>query len=285
MSLIAGLVAMMALATQGGEQAEVTKIALVVGPHNHPPGSHEPLAGAKLVAWCLNNSSNVKSVQAEVFQGWPEKSALEGVKSVVFIGDLFPPSVFDDSGKAMRELGELMDKGVGIVCLHYATGVTGDKVGKDGDHPLLHWMGGYFANPGSEHHQSVARIFPEAKIEVGDPGHPVNRGWSAFTLEDEPYMNNFFGSGALKPRGKTFVFATSQLPPEDPKTETVAWGVERPDGGRGMGIVMPHFYRNWGVVDLRRLILNGIVWTSKRDVPTGGVQGEAPELDRFLDER
>ncbi len=64
----------------------------------------------------------------------------------------------------------------------------------------------------------------------------------------------------------------------------ISWGVERSDGGRGFAIVMPHFYKNWANEDLRRFILNGIVWTAKRDVPRGGVQSPPPDLARFTPE-
>jgi hypothetical protein len=57
--------------------------------------------------------------------------------------------------------------------------------------------------------------------------------------------------------------------------------VERADGGRGLGIVMPHFYKNWAIDDLRRFILNGVVWTAKLDVPAGGVQTATPDLKAF----
>jgi hypothetical protein len=71
------------------------------------------------------------------------------------------------------------------------------------------------------------------------------------------------------------------LPPNAPKPETVAWCVERPDSGRGFGIVMPHFYKNWRNDDLRRFIMNGIAWTAKLEVPKEGVQTDAPELASF----
>ncbi len=77
------------------------------------------------------------------------------------------------------------------------------------------------------------------------------------------------------------VLATSLLPPEAPQREAVAWGVERADGGRGFGIVMPHFYRNWRDDDLRCCILNGIAWTAKRDVPPDGVKTDTPDLAAF----
>jgi hypothetical protein len=75
--------------------------------------------------------------------------------------------------------------------------------------------------------------------------------------------------------------ATSLLPPEAPKPEVVAWAVSRADGGRGMGVVMPHFYRNWRDENLRMLILNGIVWAAKLDVPAEGVKTTLPDLARF----
>ena len=44
---------------------------------------------------------------------------------------------------------------------------------------------------------------------------------------------------------------------------------------------MPHFYRNWKLEDLRRYILNGIVWTAKLDVPADGVKTTLPDLSTF----
>ena len=71
------------------------------------------------------------------------------------------------------------------------------------------------------------------------------------------------------------------LPPENPKKQIVAWAVERPDGGRGVGIVVPHFYRSWKINDLRTLVLNAICWTAKLDIPPEGVQSSLPDLSVF----
>ena len=75
--------------------------------------------------------------------------------------------------------------------------------------------------------------------------------------------------------------ATASLPPEDPKEETVAWAIERPDGGRGVGIVMPHFYRNWQQNDLRKLIVNSVAWSAKLDIPEQGIEVTLPDLANF----
>ena len=44
---------------------------------------------------------------------------------------------------------------------------------------------------------------------------------------------------------------------------------------------MPHFYKNWSNDDLRRFILNGIVWTAKLSVPPSGVRTPKPDLEAF----
>jgi type 1 glutamine amidotransferase len=174
----------------------------------------------------------------------------------------------------------MMKRGCGIVCVHYATGLRAEDVAADGAHPLLRWLGGYFATK-CAHHQSIAKIYQAATITPAAPGHPVSRGWREFTLHDEPYINNYFGGEGNGLLPGVTVLATSMLPPEAPKSERVAWCIERPDGGRGFGIVMPHFYRNWKLEDLRRFILNGIVWTAKLDVPADGVHTTLPDLATF----
>jgi type 1 glutamine amidotransferase len=203
----------------------------------------------------------------------------------VFIGDTFPAGRFEDSDVILKQIDQMMARGCGIVCVHYATGLLGQDVSEAGEHPLLHWLGGYFANRSCPHHESFARIFPESTIEPAAPQHPICRGWQAFTVHDEPYYNNYFGKQGVTARQRVTVLATSQLPPDAPQTEPVAWCIEREDTGRGFAIVMPHFYKNWGEQDLRRCILNGIVWTAKRDIPAAGIQTELPALTTFQPER
>jgi hypothetical protein len=119
---------------------------------------------------------------------------------------------------------------------------------------------------------------PAATITPAAPRHPIASGWKEFTLRDEPYTNNYFSKEDNKAAPNITVLATSMLPPNAPKSERVSWCIERADGGRGFGIVMPHFYRNWTDEDLRRFILNGIVWSAKLEVPDGGVKTTLPDL-------
>ena len=118
-------------------------------------------------------------------------------------------------------------------------------------------------------------------ISPAAAGHPVSQGWSEFSFPEEPYYNNYCGTDGNRLGPNVTAIATSPLPPEAPKREVVARTIERSDSGRGFGIVMPHFYKNWAVDDLRRLILNGIVWTAKREVPADGVDTARPDLAAF----
>jgi len=256
---------------------EAARVLVVVGPSKHPPGTHEVEAGGRLLKHCIDA---VEKIKAEVVTEWPAdgEKAFADVASVVFIGDLFPPEVMPNRDTIMKHLATMTKRGCGIVCVHYATGLEAKHVTHEGDHPLLHWTGGYFATR-CTHHKSVARVFKEATIEPTKADHPVLRGWKQFTLHDEPYINNFFGKDG--PAKTVTALATAMLPPEKPNKETVAWAAERADGGRGVGVVMPHFYKNWQLDDLRTLVLNAILWTAKRDVPKDGVQVELPDLTTF----
>lgn len=258
-----------------------TRVLIIVGPSTHPPGTHEVAAGGRLMRWALENMSNVPGVKADIVYEWPNKDALQAATTIVFAGDTFPPQRMPDRARNLKDIGEMMSGGRGIICVHYATGLRAEDVEPDGAHPLLRWMGGYFATGGTPHHKSVAKVFQSVTVSPAAPEHPVSRGWRAFTVDDEPYYNNYFGPDANRPAKNVRVFATAMLPPEDPKREAVAWGTERADGGRGFGIVMPHFYKNWANEDLRRFILNAIVWTAKLKVPAAGVRTPPPDLTKF----
>ncbi|WP_461509316.1 ThuA domain-containing protein [Rhodopirellula baltica] len=257
------------------------RVLIIVGPSSHPPGTHEVEAGGRLMKHALEQMENLSGIQADVVEGWPDQSLRDAASTIVFIGDLFPPNRLPNPQQNLADLDEMMQRGVGIACIHYATGLLGEDVTPDGDHPLLRWMGGYFANRSCPHHESFARVFPRATVTPAETDHPVTRGWKEFTLRDEPYFNNYFGADGNQLAPKATVLATSMLPPEAPKRETVAWCIDREDTGRGFGVVMPHYYKNWRDEDLRRLILNGIVWSAKVEVPAEGVKTKSPNLADF----
>ncbi len=260
------------------EDARPSKVLIVVGPSGHPPGTHEVAAGARLIAYCLEHTARMKFDVKVVF-AWPQdQKLLRDISTVVFSGDGFPLAKMKNKKQNMQALAAMMDRGCGIVCYHYATGVQPNEISDKGFHPLVRWMGGCFSSRYKQH-PGVARIFKNATITPKAKEHPIMRGVGPFTVHDEPYYNNYFGPNGMA--ANVTALATSMLPPDAPKEEVVAWAVQRTDGGRGMGIVVPHFFKNWQIDDLRKVVLNGIVWTAHQPVPEQGVQVTLPALETF----
>ncbi|MCA9194264.1 MAG: hypothetical protein KDB03_20990, partial [Planctomycetales bacterium] len=213
-----------------GQTAGPKQVLIVVGPSSHPPGTHEVGAGARVIAYCAEHAGLVDKLEATIVEGWPtNKSLIESANTIVFSGDRFPLAEMPETERNMAELKTAMERGCGIVCFHYATGLTKGQMPDDGSHPLLDWMGGYFATR-CVHHQSVAKIFEAAKIELPENGHPILRGCQSFTIHDEPYIKNYFGPQGIAKN--VTPLATSMLPPEDPHEEIVAWATQRENGGR-----------------------------------------------------
>jgi hypothetical protein len=65
------------------------------------------------------------------------------------------------------------------------------------------------------------------------------------------------------------------------------WIHERPDGGRGLGFTGGHTHANWGDPNQRKVMLNGLLWLAKMDVPAQGVTDTitADDLTKNLDDK
>ncbi|XZE20827.1 ThuA domain-containing protein [Pirellulaceae bacterium SH449] len=282
--LLAGFAAIATAGDEGSSKSteaspdsslQKTHVLVVAGPSEHPPGTHEVAATGRLIKHLLEESKRIVPTAVTVVSQWPaDRELLDAVTSVVFLGDFFPPTRMENKSQIVQQLDELTQRGCGIVCVHFATGLAKHDVTPEGHHPLLDWTGGYFATA-CEHHQSVATIF-ESTIEPAERAHAVLAGWKSFRIHDEPYYEMYFGPKETHER--LIPFATAMIPPEAPRQQLVAWGIERPDGGRGAAIVLPHYFRNWLDPNMRTLILNLIVWSARIEVPSEGVDSQLDDL-------
>ncbi|OYW17215.1 MAG: hypothetical protein B7Z55_12975, partial [Planctomycetales bacterium 12-60-4] len=103
---------------------EVKHVLVVVGPSNHAPGTHEVRAGGRLIADCLKHADNVTGIETTVVTSWPTDAAVLGkVDTLVFIGDRFPGEELPNRDQTISDITKMMDRGCGIVCVHYATGL------------------------------------------------------------------------------------------------------------------------------------------------------------------
>ena len=88
------------------------------------------------------------------------------------------PALQDDR---LQQLGELMKKGVGFGCIHYAV----EPVREKGEKEFIDWMGGAF-----EVFWSVNPFWTADFKQL--PQHPVTRGVQPFSINDEWYFNMRF---------------------------------------------------------------------------------------------
>jgi len=181
-------------------------------------------------------------------------------------------------------LRDLMNKGVGMGCIHYGVEVEKDKGGPE----FLEWIGGYF--------ETFYSVNPHWTANYTNlPVHPATRGVHPFSTRDEWYYHMRFRPGmqgvtpilsAVPPdstRGKPGVNSTHGGNPEVQKhmgePETTMWVAERGNGGRGFGVTGAHFHKNWGEENFRRAVLNSIAWIAKADVPQDGIQSKITPSD------
>ncbi len=257
------------------------KIVFIAGPPSHPPGEHEHRAGCLLLSACLEG---VKGVTSVVYtNGWPdEPKAFEGAAAVVIYSDGGGGHPFLQGGR-LKEIGALMDQGVGLAAIHYACEPTKEN----GQKEFIDWIGGCF--------ETFWSVNPHWDANFKSlPDHPITRGVKAFTVRDEWYFHMRFRDGMS---GVTPIL--TDLPPESTmnrgdgphsgnpavreavknrEPQHVAWAAERANGGRGFGFTGGHFHKNWGNDDFRKVVLNAVLWIAKADVPTGGVDSQvSPE--------
>jgi trehalose utilization protein len=231
--------------------AEPKSILFIAGKPSHGAGEHEHHDGCKLLAKALDDSGlNLKT--AIHYDTWPAAGALDGVDAVV---------IYCDGNKDHLVLGHetelqaLSDRGVGIVGLHYCVD------GEPGllNETLLKVIGGCYDEAQSKN--------PEWTVKDPIIGkHPVTNGVEPFELKDEVYYNLKFGS---------VVPLLQAVPPEEGgKAHVLAWAF----GTNAFGFTGGHYHKTWANPQVRKLVLNAIVWAAGMEVPAAGVPSEKPVI-------
>ncbi|MBN1346896.1 MAG: ThuA domain-containing protein [Phycisphaerae bacterium] len=238
-----------------------TKILLIGKDRDHPYTTHEYMAECALLGKCLEQTAGVRAV---VSNGWPKDPAvLEGVGAIVFYTKQAGNVLLDPKHRAQAEA--LLAKGVGLSAIHWATGAEGDEVGQ-------RWMkalGGWF-------NSSFSKLkFAKLEIRQPNPDHPICRGWRPYELHDEYYLALRFAEGVTP-------VMTVQV---DGTEYVVGWAYERAGskGGRSFGCVLGHFHKEFGLEAFRRSLVNGILWTARREIPAEGAPCTVSEKDLALE--
>jgi len=268
------------------------RVLFLAGTGSHGRGAHEHHAGCRLLARCLNESTADIIAHVETEGKWPEPWAgYCQPDSVVMYCDGFIGHLAKDH---QEKIQKLVDAGVGVACLHFATEVHPDELGDE----FLEWIGGYFEVGWSVNPFWTAefRTLPE---------HPITNGVEPFTLRDEWYYHMRF-----QPAMAGITPILSAVPPlrsltsrskerergsnptvmdavEAGQPQHVAWAYERPQGGRGFGFTGGHMHRNWQNENFRRVVVNAIAWTAGAVIPEKGIESRPiseADLELNLDE-
>ncbi|MCL5271593.1 MAG: ThuA domain-containing protein [bacterium] len=257
-----------------GESGLARKIVFIAGKKSHGPGAHEYEMDANLVKFCLDHAANLKGLRTEVhFDGWPlDPATLDDADTIVVDSDGSNFGVENNPllrGDHMTVLQKQMQRGCGLVILHYTTFVPSEGTGEQ----FLEWVGGYFDYEKGDAPNHWYSKITNAKAEVtpASPAHPVCRGLKPFTLAEEFYHHMRFRD----PDPRRTPVLTVKLPGET-QDQTVAWAVQRADGGRGFVYTGGHSHDNWKLENYRRMILNGIAWSAHGEVPESGVESPLP---------
>jgi type 1 glutamine amidotransferase len=228
--------------------AEKTRVLLIWHKHDHPPGTHMYPEVCRLLAHCLQQSPDIEAVLSD---GWPtDAEMLKDVKAVVLYTSPGGDILLNPSHRAQAEA--LFASGAGLIAIHWATGASAEA-GPD----YMKLLGGWFNRPLFSRLETTT-----AKLMQADPKHPICQGWKEYDLKDEYYLDLRFMPEA-KPVLKVSIGGEDHV---------VGWTYERPGskGGRSYGLVLGHFHDNFQSEAFRKLVVNGILWTTHRSVPAGG---------------
>jgi hypothetical protein len=238
----------------------LVKIVLLAGSTSNKAGQHEYFAGCALLAEWLRQTPGVWPVL--VADGWPKNEEIfKGAKAVVVYADGGPKLPFLEESKWNRIKG-LVQAGAGLVMLHQAVDVPEARAEE-----IRSWIGGVWQKDiGCRGHWDMEFD--------GFAKHPALGGVSAFAAPLDGWLYNLHFSpdiipllsGAVPDKSRSTADAKQHVG----RPEVVAWGYQRPGGGRSFAFTGCDLHRNWGVEGQRRLVTNGVLWSAGVEIPEGG---------------
>ena len=239
--------------------AHAKKIALVGGLKSHGPAQHDFPNGIPLFKKLIEAAPAFKGVEVAAYPNdFPsDLSELDGASTLLLYldGVQTPPPPLLAPGR-IAAIQKLMDRGVGLICLHQASTVpTGDTT-----IPLVEWLG-------AKRNGMFDRTTEPVTLKPESSSFPVCRRMTPFTYEDEFYPTLIFTKGM---KGIVPILRAN-VPKEKPADHILAWAYERPNGGRSFGFTGGHYMAAFDQPQIRKMLLNAICWTNGRTVPAGGI--------------
>lgn len=248
------------------------KVILLAGKPSSKTMAHEYFAGCALLMNWLKEQPGVWPVMA---RDWPKnEKVLEGAKVIVYFGDGGGKQPFVDP-KNWGKLTTLLKQGTGLVLLHQAIDFP---KGPDAD-LIKASLGGVF--------QSDIGCRGHWDMDLKPVGtHPVLRGVTPFSAPGDGWLYNVHFAPEAKPlltgtvpdKSRTSADAKKHIGRE----EVIAWAYQQPGGGRGFAFTGADLHKSWAYESQRKLVLNGILWSARIEVPEGGAKSKFNDTELQL---
>jgi len=239
-------------------------------PDSHPATTHEYMAGVQILGTLLARSPGVQTIVVQADSPWKEgPELLDNADAAVIFLTEGAKWVTADADR-LAAFQRLAKRGGGLTCLHWGMGTREAE-------PIVDFTSLFgCCHGGPDRKYKVISL----KARPASNPHPVLSGIGPFDVHDEFYY-------ALKrPAADLNIHVTPLIHVEiDGADHMVAWGAERGDGGRSFGFSGLHFHENWKLVEYRRLVLQGILWTLKSPIPEGGLPVDLTDRDLALPSR
>lgn len=279
LAIIGLALALFAQAAPASAAAPGQPVIVLVGDRmpSYPDGEHDWPDGVLKINRLIQASPEFAALKPAVKvypAGFPaDLSELDDASVVVLYMGVKDGASPLEAPALTQKMDALMARGVGLVALHQAFTVS-----QQGAASFTRWLGG--ARIGMA--DRTTEIAPVSVV----PGHPVANGLSAFNYLDEFYPTIDFGNGAghtpvLTARLHT-QFRGSAVFEEPAQQKVIGWAHERAGGGRSFGYTGLHYLGALDNPNVRKMILNAIMWTSGGEVPSAGVTTTLPEAQRVI---
>ncbi|MBM4016619.1 MAG: ThuA domain-containing protein, partial [Planctomycetes bacterium] len=286
-------------------------VFLAGGDDSHPDGTHEYLKAAILLADALERSSVGPRLTCELHHhGWPQDDAVIAQADTIVLLSAGADQRREEHpflvGERLAVVERAMRRGCGLVVIHWglfvpqSAALAGEGADRDIGSPaecMQRWIGGYFDyQSGPEPRRWASRIetgeysLEPVLLDQDGNRHPILHGIERLTVADEFYLDLRFPPREQRDALEFHPLLVAQAVPEherrsmhsgpapgkppDPArcADTVAFCIERADGGRGVGFSGGHFLEHYGADRYQPLLLNAIAWTAKLPIPATGIE-------------
>jgi hypothetical protein len=255
----------------------LSTIILIAGPPSHNSGEHETFADCAVLRNLLLQTPGVFPV---IVREWPQNPAiLAHARAIVFLADGVHEAG-QYAAERLQQLKSACDAGAGLCAIHY-----GLHFPRAEGEQILPYLGGYYDWDISAKGHWIADFKPV--------DHPICRGVQPVKWEDGWHFNIRFVNGLegitplLVSAAPDKLRTTADAKKSPGREEILSWAYEGPHGARAFTFSGMHLHKDWAEENRRRLIVNGILWSAKFELPSRGAPAELnpADLQKWLDKK